>query len=279
MPRYESTFRNLVSYRTLIALLLLIAGLAGAQTPIGSADKLRVELKPTEPVSGSSAAKDTANNSEAEPAPGANSVRSEAGLMNAKVDTPKSQAMTSAEPVAAPIPAQCKRVISADVQALAQPIMLNRLGAAIPNGLIFALTKDTAVVNKQVQLEPYKRPRPLVLRANVGDCLTITLTNSIPEKTFKNTIVGSATTDTTRVSLHIQGMQWVNGPQDDGSVVGVNAHSLASLPPSTVRFPQTRDYTLYAKEEGTFLLYTMGDTSSNGTQPGRGLFGDLNDQT
>ena len=33
----------------------------------------------------------------------------------------------------------CKRTITADVVALSQPIMLNRLGAAIPDGLVFAL--------------------------------------------------------------------------------------------------------------------------------------------
>ena len=42
--------------------------------------------------------------------------------------------------------------------------------------------------------------------------------------------------------------------------------------------PQTQTYTLFAKAEGTFLLYTMGDTSSTGNQLTRGLFGALNVQ-
>jgi len=42
--------------------------------------------------------------------------------------------------------------------------------------------------------------------------------------------------------------------------------------------PNTQTYKLYAKAEGTFLMYTMGDTSSNGNQLINGLFGALNVQ-
>ena len=165
----------------------------------------------------------------------------------------------------------CKRTIAADVIALSQPIMLNRLGAAIPDGLVFALKKDTVPGSNPVRLKDTKRPRPLVLRANVGDCLKITFTNSIPANTFSNAKLTAAKTGTNEVSFHVQGMQWVTGPQDDGSFVGKNNSSLAT--PS-----QTQIYTLYAKAEGTFLLYTMGDTSTTGTQLTRGLFGALNVQ-
>src|SRR5262249_42656796 len=41
----------------------------------------------------------------------------------------------------------CKRTIHADVVAIAQPFMLNRLGAAMPNGLIFALSRDVIIDN------------------------------------------------------------------------------------------------------------------------------------
>ena len=125
----------------------------------------------------------------------------------------------------------CKRTITADVVALSQPIMLNRLGAAIPDGLVFALKKDTVPGSNPVRLKDTKRPRPLVLRANVGDCLRITFTNSIPTNTFSNTILPKASTGTNEVSLHVQGMQWVTGPQDDGSFVGKNNSSLATLLP------------------------------------------------
>ena len=42
--------------------------------------------------------------------------------------------------------------------------------------------------------------------------------------------------------------------------------------------PNTQTYTLFAKNEGTYLLYTMGDTTSQGIQLTRGLFGALNVQ-
>jgi hypothetical protein len=81
--------------------------------------------------------------------------------------------------------------VTADVVALDQPIMFNRLGAQNVNYMVYALKRD--VVNKttkvpitvapggaiagQVELRPDKRPRPLVLRVAAGDCLEVTLTN------------------------------------------------------------------------------------------------------
>ena len=52
---------------------------------------------------------------------------------------------TNVTPVAGPAPmqAQCKRNLKADVVAVAQPIFLNRLGAVIPGGMVFALKRDT----------------------------------------------------------------------------------------------------------------------------------------
>jgi hypothetical protein len=189
---------------------------------------------------------------------------------------------TTTAPVAAPKPlppVQCKRMISADVVAFPQPIMLNRLGAAIPDGLIFALKGDTTGPANQLTLRAGKRARPLVLRANVGDCLTIAFQNSIPLANFGTTKLPGAATGTSEVSLHVQGMEWVTGTQDDGSFVGKNSSSLASADPVPANMPpQHQTYTLFAREEGTFLLYTMGDTSTTGDQLTRGLFGSLNVQ-
>lgn len=209
-------------------------------------------------------------------------------------DSPKLIPEVAKEPStgsAAAAATQCVRTVSADVVALPQPIMLNRLGAAVPDGLIFALKRDTVPNSNPVQLKPGKRPRPLVLRANVGDCLKITLTNSIPPRNFglpapsptptiKAMPPAGAATGTQEVSLHVQGIEWVNGTQDDGSFVGKNNSSLASASPAPSPMPpQTQIYRLFAKEEGTFLLYTMGDSSSGeGMQIARGLFGALNVQ-
>src|SRR5438132_3323536 len=79
----------------------------------------------------------------------------------------------------------CDRTIWASVVALDQPFLVNRLGAAMPEGMVFALDRDVVsktcatfpctnpLVKGNVMLRPGKRPRPIVLRANVGDCLSV----------------------------------------------------------------------------------------------------------
>ena len=81
------------------------------------------------------------------------------------------------------------RTVVAEVVALEQCYMLNRLGAAMPDGMIYALRRDVIPVASAdstlkpgaVMLRPDKRPRPLVLRVNEGDCLEIRFTNLIGE--------------------------------------------------------------------------------------------------
>src|SRR5712692_6568992 len=161
---------------------------------------------------------------------------------------------------------QCKRTINADVVALAQPIMLNRLGAAVPGGQIFALKTDTVMSGNRVQLRDGKRPRPPVLRANVGDCLKITFTNSISPSRATGAIA-------TPVPLHVQGLEWIKGSDDDRSSAGSRpggANTQGTNP------PRTQTYTVYAKEEGTFLVYAGANTKSD--QLARGLFGAINVQ-
>jgi len=273
MLGHKNLRANLFSYLTVFFLFLLSAGLAGAQTPVGSADKAGAAATPTEPGSSSTATKAEASSLTEDPGKvAADPAKSEAQPVDAKAESPKGQP-------ASPAPAaQCKRTINANVMAIPQPIMLNRLGAAIPDGLIFALKSDVDTTSNRLKAD--KRPRPLVLRANVGDCLKITFQNSIPVTKFTTTTGVTpdgpvAPTATTEVSLHIQGMEWVTGTQDDGSFVGVNPTSLANPPGTNPIPPQT--YTLYAKNEGTFLLYTTGDSALGG-QLGRGLFGALNVQ-
>lgn len=101
--------------------------------------------------------------------------------------------------------AQCERTITAEVVALEQAVVLNRLGAFNPAGMLYALRRDvvfhghpsiadnTPVVESNlaqapgyVKLRDDKRPRPLVLRANEGDCLEVRLHNllmpGVPEE-------------------------------------------------------------------------------------------------
>ncbi|WP_138933813.1 hypothetical protein [Roseovarius arcticus] len=105
------------------------------------------------------------------------------------------------------------RVICADVGALDQTLVYNRFGSFNPFGMIFALDRDLAVLRREseaqadpsvdlitasdcsaltgaehghpgialeagnVRLKDCKRPRPLVLRANVGDVLIVRVSN------------------------------------------------------------------------------------------------------
>ncbi len=168
--------------------------------------------------------------------------------------------------------------VSADVIALDQAFMLNRLGAAMPQGMVFALKSD--VVDKatqtscstmtcqpgQVQLRADKRPRPMVLRVNQNQCLSIRLTNLLAAQPT------SPLQPVTRaVSLHVNGMEVVSTIADDGSFVAANASSLTT-PSATVSLT----YNLFAREQGSFLLYSMGSSfgiDSQGGQITDGLFG------
>src|SRR5215813_2440095 len=91
---------------------------------------------------------------------------------------------------AQPAPVACQRQVTANVVALDQVFFYNRLGAQNLGGMIYALRRDVIdnITNRpesqggvlspgRVQLRPDKRPRPLVLRMNVHDCLTINFQN------------------------------------------------------------------------------------------------------
>src|SRR6266853_6613222 len=166
MVANKSTFENLIIYVAVISLVLLMAALAVAQSPGAPVDKPAAEASQVQLESG----KTLAITSEEQTTTGAaaDTTRPETKNSKTKVDRTAPSTVTPT-----PLPPQCQRKITADVVAIAQPIMLNRLGAAIPNGMIFALRRDTIKVGNQVQLRADKRPRPIALRANVGDCLTI----------------------------------------------------------------------------------------------------------
>ncbi|PTL85977.1 copper oxidase [Vitiosangium sp. GDMCC 1.1324] len=79
---------------------------------------------------------------------------------------------------------ECKRTITADVVALDQVYTYNRFGSYNPTGMMYALRRDVEPIDGSrpigpgnVRLRLDKRPRPLTLRANVGDCLQIHFTN------------------------------------------------------------------------------------------------------
>jgi hypothetical protein len=134
------------------------------------------------------------------------------------------------------LPATCNRTISADVVALDQVFFWNRFGAVEPQGMIFALRRDVVAINPtlglvagNVQLRPDKRPRPIALRMNVGDCLKINFWNLL-----NPTPVDQDQPATRTASVHVVGMQLRNSIADDGSNVG-NVTPIGSLvAPATV---------------------------------------------
>ena len=180
---------------------------------------------------------------------------------------------------ALPVVPDCSAgTVRADVVSLDQPLVLNRIGSFIPGATIFALASDVVAPEGgatlgpgSAVLRPGKRPRPLVLRVNQGQCLDIRLTNYLDPSTNSPNLV------TTRaVSLHVDGLEWRTGPADDGSWVGANPSSQVAPGDSTT-------YHLYAPEQGTFLLYSfvapigaqLPTVFPVGGQLSEGLFGAL----
>ncbi len=181
-----------------------------------------------------------------------------------------------------------QNTITATVVALNQPFMLNRLGAAMPQGMIFALKSDVVALNASqplgagnAVLRSDKRPRPIVLRVNQGECLKINFTNwliPLPTAgvcTSDKSEIASLSPCTKEASIHVNGMELATSSSDDGSWVGQNGASggIGSL----VKPGGSATYTLLAAQEGTYLLHSMGATFGGSTNGGgqvtAGLFG------
>ena len=141
-----------------------------------------------------------------------------------------------------------------------------------------------------VMLRSDKRPRPMVLRMNAGDCIRINFQNllaavpttgqnppSVPfdPANFKAIPEPGAASDpnsqpaTRLAGVHAMGLE-LKELQGDGSWVGANPSSLAAP-------GESRVYQACAAAVGTFLLYSTGADSgvSNGFggQLSQGLFG------
>jgi hypothetical protein len=177
------------------------------------------------------------------------------------------------------------RTITAQVVALDQAFTYNRLGATNPAGMIYALRSDVVVKSGpnagtaltrlpksaaqpgNVKLRPDKRPRPLVLRANVGDCLEIQ---------FQNLLALARAHDNQpadrHVGVHVAGLQVVDAITSNGAFVGEG--------PSGLTAPGGfKTYQLFAEHENAYLLSNPG--VSAGAQgfagtTGFGLFGAVN---
>jgi hypothetical protein len=213
--------------------------------------------------------------------------------------------------------AVCANTVKANVVALEQAYHYNRFGAVNPHGLMYALERDVvkssdedentgkeeeteqAIALKHngddvhyaghVQLRSDKRPRPLVLRVNEGDCLEVTFTNLlspqdegqeiIEDPLSKTKLAVDAEEPKTRMaSMHVNGLDYLSpesgkpGIASDGANVGLNPSSLVAPGQTTV-------YRWQAKKEGGYLFYSMAHPvggEGDGGQVGLGLFGSVN---
>src|SRR5208282_5522061 len=163
-----------------------------------------------------------------------------------------------------------QRVMHAEVVALDQPMMINRLGTSRPEAMMYALRGDVEPIDPgksvgpgNVELRPGKRPRPLVLRVDAHDCLKIDFWNWLSP-----TPAGSQQPVTRTASIHVTGLEPATSITDDGFDAGANLGG-------QVQPGEHRTYMLYAAAEGTYLLYSPAG-SFNGfgpTQQMLGLFG------
>lgn len=193
-----------------------------------------------------------------------------------------------------PLPA-LSATVTAKVVALDQFLTFNRLGAVNPTGMIFALRRDVVVHNPgspsdglseveggilqagKVRLRDDKRPRPIALRVNEGDTLSIEFQNLLNPvvPSVMDPVTGINMNDqpaTRTASIHIQGLELVNSIDDDGSNVGRNSSALAAP-------GQTRTYSYHAVRENGYVLTSGGaNIGGEGTMGALafGLFGIVN---
>ncbi len=188
-------------------------------------------------------------------------------------------AMTSAHAQTSP-PPNCERTVKAEVVALDQALIYNRLGAINPAGMIYALKRDVVPIDPakglvpgNVQLRPDKRARPIALRMNTGDCLVINFTNLLaPDAADVNSFAANNAPATRTASAHVMGLQLVGTIASDASNVGLNQSSLVAPGASA-------SYTYFAQREGNHLLYSTAATTGgegDGGSLAMGLFGSVN---
>ncbi|MGZ6924866.1 hypothetical protein [Oryzihumus sp.] len=199
--------------------------------------------------------------------------------------TAPASAVPAAAPEAAPsgtsVCPPSARTIVYDLAAMALDIPLNGWGDHLPEGLMYALKgSDARVGERQLHANP-QLAQPLVIRANVGDCVKVVLRNDLPasyppepEPTVvkpgdANVPHGATATPPQRVGIHPDGLVQFDPTDSDGARVGGN-------PDTTVGRGQERTYTWYADHEGQAPLVDVANidsTGNDGNTVQHGLFG------
>ena len=148
------------------------------------------------------------------------------------------------------------------VVAMQAKVTYNEAGDHDPYGLVYALASDEAAIRAG------RNPDPLVLRANEGDCIEVTLTNKLTTALLAHRGAGGRrrpgpgeTTATTRtmglrVSMH-PGMLQYDVRGSDGAAVGYNKDSTVG-PGQVVHLPWFAD-DVTPGEIGAVNLTDFGD--------------------
>jgi hypothetical protein len=184
-------------------------------------------------------------------------------------------APSATQPAQEPEMARCRNTVTAKVVAIDQVYYYNRFGAFNPAGMMYALERDIVINSSgNYQLREDKRPRPIVLRVNQGDCLEVEFTNRLndPRLPPHNGDPDNNSTATRNASIHVNGLDYADSIASDGANVGENASSLVKPGDKT-------KYTWYAAKQGQYLLHSMGAAAGgegDGGQVGLGLFGSVN---
>lgn len=154
-----------------------------------------------------------------------------------------------------------------DIVAFQIPLVYNQYGDHDPNGIIFALREDMDAIRKGK-----KKPEPLIIRANVGDTVDITLTSMLRFDLFpfKDGIYPYPEVKeqafyppSLRISLHPQLIDY-DVKTSSGETVGFNDDQ-------TVGPGETRNYRWFVDSQvGACGLWDMADFRNH---KGHGAFG------
>ena len=208
-------------------------------------------------------------------------------------------AVATAAPAQAAAPA-CDVTRSYDVAVIDLDIPYNRWGTNAAtgatnldaDGMMYVLQQDKAAVkNWDVPLYHVRaadgsyqpgtdpaggrrlRPRPLVLRANVGDCVKVTLTNELTGPQFGGTLTNP------RVSLHPHGVSYDVRTTDGGVLKGSGGSKIGFNDDPTIGIGETKIYNMVAPaQEAAYLFHDEGAIAGSEADGGatvHGLFGAL----
>lgn len=164
-----------------------------------------------------------------------------------------------------PCPTRDSVVRKYDIAAIQRDIPYNRHGDHDPDGLLFVpLEEVEAAKHKNYQ------PKPLILRANAGDWIEITLhnlfnaDNPIPYYDYPRVPLDKKHKPSMRVSINPQFLHY-DPICDSGINVGYNNHE------QTVGVGESKKYLWYAdKEYGSCIIQSFGDIRNHRYH---GLFG------